>query len=271
MGWSWYSLVEGNWPLLKTFSNLVCILHRKNSFFAMKYFFKNIPFLYYPLSHNNKMYFEKIHSLGLTKPRLDTYLTGIQPLNQNGEHLNYPDKIEHLSELAFASPKFLYRALQTTKNNLKNKKRSARNKWTFSLFGKALKESSTPPIQISFINPFLGHGVFAKEDIQELSYIGQYVGVVRKRSCKKDILNSYIFGYVSTSKKTRYVIDAKEKGNFTRYINHSDEPNLTSRWIVEDGITKVIFFTNRLIKKGEQLCYDYGPTFWKRRSNPQLL
>ncbi len=212
-----------------------------------------------------------MYSLGFTQTKLDTYLIGKGPLDQKRDQLNYPSEIGHLSELAFTNSKILYRALQTTKNNLKNKKRNAQNKWTHSLFGKALKEGFIPPVEILFINPFLGYGVFAQEDIQELSYIGQYVGVVRKRSSKKDVLNSYIFGYVSTSRGTKYVIDAKEKGNFTRYINHSDEPNLTSRWIVEDGITKVIFFTNRLIKKGEQLCYDYGPVFWKRRSNPQLL
>jgi SET domain-containing protein len=67
------------------------------------------------------------------------------------------------------------------------------------------------------------------------------------------------------------VIDAEEKGNFTRFINHSDEPNLTSRWIVVDGIYHVILFANQLIPKGTQLTYDYGPNYWSQRPGPLCL
>ncbi|MBI3211167.1 MAG: SET domain-containing protein-lysine N-methyltransferase, partial [Simkania negevensis] len=122
-----------------------------------------------------------------------------------------------------------------------------------------------------YISPQLGYGVFAVKDISALTYIGEYTGVVEKRSRRLNRFNNYIFGYVVGPKPTPFVINAEKRGNFTRFINHSDEPNLTSRWLIIEGITRVILFSNRLIQKGEQLTYDYGPIYWKKRSQPELI
>uniref|UniRef100_A0A0D3H4Z8 SET domain-containing protein n=1 Tax=Oryza barthii TaxID=65489 RepID=A0A0D3H4Z8_9ORYZ len=53
------------------------------------------------------------------------------------------------------------------------------------------------------------------------------------------------------------VIDATNKGNMSRFINHSCEPNTEmQKWTVE-GETRVGIFALRDIKTGEELTYDY--------------
>ena len=145
------------------------------------------------------------------------------------------------------------------------------NRWACSLFEKELLQDRAVPLEIKKVNPLVGLGVYATKIIPELGFIGEYTGVVRKRQRRKDTLNDYVFGYVIGPHETPWVIDAEEKGNFTRFINHSYEPNLTSRWIISEGVGHIIFFANRTIMPGEQLTYDYGPNYWIKRSYPQDL
>jgi len=51
-----------------------------------------------------------------------------------------------------------------------------------------------------------------------------------------------------------HVIDAKHRGNSSRWINHSCEPNLEAN---QDGY-HVFLTALRDIKAGEELSYDYG-------------
>lgn len=53
------------------------------------------------------------------------------------------------------------------------------------------------------------------------------------------------------------VIDATYKGNKSRYINHSCQPNTEmQKWTI-DGETRIGIFASRDIRKGEELTYDY--------------
>ncbi|WP_449425313.1 SET domain-containing protein [Rhodanobacter lindaniclasticus] len=60
----------------------------------------------------------------------------------------------------------------------------------------------------------------------------------------------------------QYVIDANQRGNTARWINHSCAPNC--RAVVEESASgdprrdKVMIEAIRAIKPGEELTYDYG-------------
>jgi SET domain-containing protein len=57
----------------------------------------------------------------------------------------------------------------------------------------------------------------------------------------------------------RIIIDATYSGNFTRVLNHSCAPTLELEAIrVDSYIPRLVFFTKRLIKKGEELTFHYG-------------
>ncbi|XP_008486199.2 probable histone-lysine N-methyltransferase CG1716 [Diaphorina citri] len=53
------------------------------------------------------------------------------------------------------------------------------------------------------------------------------------------------------------IIDATMKGNISRFINHSCDPNSeTQKWTV-DGELRIGFFSRKNIKQGEELTFDY--------------
>lgn len=177
--------------------------------------------------------------------------------------------LTYLHSLEFSDPRILKKVQKRCINKLWWKKHAKVNFWNCSLFEKSLLENHPIPVEIKKVNPIVGYGVYATKTIPYLSFLGEYTGVVRKRNRKKDSLNDYVFGYVIGPHDTPWVIDAEKKGNFTRFINHSFTPNLTSRWLISQGIAHIILFANRRIQAGEQLTYDYGPYYWRKRALPQ--
>lgn len=53
------------------------------------------------------------------------------------------------------------------------------------------------------------------------------------------------------------IIDATLKGNISRFINHSCDPNAeTQKWTV-NGELRIGFFSTRTILAGEEITFDY--------------
>lgn len=53
------------------------------------------------------------------------------------------------------------------------------------------------------------------------------------------------------------VIDATIKGNISRFINHSCDPNAeTQKWTV-NGELRIGFFSTRTIQPDEEITFDY--------------
>lgn len=183
---------------------------------------------------------------------------------------------KHFNVIFRSKPRFerytdLEAAIKLSDKLLKKRYLERFNDWTKALIEKQVRLSRLTQAAIKFIDKELGYGVFATSDIPQYTFVGEYSGIIRRRTARKDQFNNYIFGYTAASNATRYVIDAKHEGNLTRFINHSFEPNLISRWITIDGITRIVFVTKRGIKKGEQLSYDYGNDYWRTRREPKLL
>lgn len=143
-----------------------------------------------------------------------------------------------------------------------------RNQWTVSLFEKPYLKNKRYNMVVRPVSPLVGWGVYAQENIPAYAYIGEYTGVVRRRDRRKRLDNNFIFGYTLGSKETPLVIDAQKYGNFTRFINHSDSPNIVSRSMIIDGVSRLLFFAPKPIAKGVQLTYDYGPYYWRKRPAP---
>ena len=147
----------------------------------------------------------------------------------------------------------------------------AQNHWTKALFEEDFRKQSLPRVFIKEVNSIIGLGVFAKETLRALTYVGQYAGIVRRRKRREDDANSYVFRYLDTRFRVPFVVDAQKQGNICRFLNHSDTPNLISRSLVIDDTYHIIFFTKRACQKGEQLTYDYGPFYWRKRPHPLPL
>ena len=141
--------------------------------------------------------------------------------------------------------------------------------WLGTYFKKEILTPKEPDIVIRWIDPTMGWGVFANRDFKKMEYIAEYTGIVRRRSWFRPTRkNSYCFEYIGP-----YNIDALEQGGVSRYINHSFQPNLNSAFAtIENQNQKeghIILYTKEPIKKNTQLCYDYGPDYWKHRAPPK--
>lgn len=143
--------------------------------------------------------------------------------------------------------------------------------WLGKYFQKEILAQSPPDICIRWIDPVLGWGAFAGRNFKKMEFIAEYVGKVRKRT-KADTKNSYCFEYVLVQGfETPYTIDAMDQGGAARYINHSETPNLLSSLATFDSLSHVILYAKEPIAKGTQLCYDYGPDYWSKRTAPVPL
>lgn len=127
-----------------------------------------------------------------------------------------------------------------------------------------------PDVDIRWVGEEVGHGVFAKDKIKKGTFIGEYTGIVRENvRVYFEPLNHYCYEYPILDRLERsFVIDATQ-GNFTRFINHSYEPNLKPEYAFLDGFYHCIFFALKDIQKEEQLCYNYGRNYWLIRDAPK--
>lgn len=205
------------------------------------------------------------HTLKVFKTKEQVFETFSK--EQIQEHFN----IKYTDDLIYKNPRFLKWTTRKCYKLLQDTALKWKNHWTVCMHERDFREKKLPEVYIKWTNPLIGYGLFAGDDIAQYSYIGEYTGIVKKRQTKKDLENDYIFGYVTGPFETPFVIDARDMGNFTRFINHSETPNLFSTWMISGGICHIILFASRFIPKDAQLTYDYGPNYWKKRSAPLVL
>lgn len=102
-------------------------------------------------------------------------------------------------------------------------------------------------------------GAFAKEDIPIGTFLIEYTGerIDNEEAERRETINDEIgVTYIFCVDKDSY-IDGSVGGNESRFLNHSCESNCD--YVIKGG--KIFFYSNRDIKKGEELTidYDYDP------------
>ncbi|XP_010438120.1 PREDICTED: histone-lysine N-methyltransferase ASHR3-like isoform X2 [Camelina sativa] len=106
-----------------------------------------------------------------------------------------------------------------------------------------------------------GWGVEAAEPINKEDFIIEYIGeVISDAQCEQrlwDMKNKGINEFYMCEIHKDFTIDATFKGNTSRFLNHSCDPNcVLEKWQVE-GEIRIGVFAARQIKAGEPLTYDY--------------
>lgn len=110
-----------------------------------------------------------------------------------------------------------------------------------------------------------GWGLKCLEDIKEGHFVIEYIGdLIDEEECERRIQEKQAIEdnnfYFCTLDSTR-IIDAGPKGNFSRFLNHSCEPNCeTHKWIV-NGDARVGIFAKKDIPAGSELTFDYQMDF----------
>lgn len=129
-----------------------------------------------------------------------------------------------------------------------------------------LYEGHTENVAIKWIDQEMGYGLFAEGPIEKDTYIGQYAGVVRKIRRFAPEINGYCMHLPTRFWSFDYfVIDAEKAGNELRFANHSDEPNMRPFCVIDRNLVHIGFFAKRHIEAGEELTFDYGKDYWKKR------
>lgn len=104
-------------------------------------------------------------------------------------------------------------------------------------------------------------GLFAAEFIPADDMVIEYIGeIVRQKVADTREKNyeshgmdgSYLFRIDS-----EWVIDATMKGNLSRFINHSCDPNCYAKIIPVESQKKIVIYSKRDIHPGEEITYDY--------------
>ncbi|XP_044304209.1 histone-lysine N-methyltransferase NSD2 isoform X1 [Varanus komodoensis] len=107
-----------------------------------------------------------------------------------------------------------------------------------------------------------GWGLVAKRDIRKGEFVNEYVGeLIDEEECMARIKyaheNDITHFYMLTIDKDR-IIDAGPKGNYSRFMNHSCQPNCeTLKWTVH-GDTRVGLFAVCDIPAGTELTFNYN-------------
>ena len=183
-----------------------------------------------------------------------------------------PPKFELLTHIAFNSAKekrdILSRGLKEAQEGNIPAEALQRGKE----YRKKIERGYKPKISIRFINKRIGYGVFAEQFFKTGCYVGEYTGVVRENVRVYFVpLNNYCYEYPIADRIGRHFVIDATKGNFTRFINHSNKPNLKPAYAFIDGFYHLILLSLRDIQKGEQISYEYGARYWYIRSPPEEL
>ncbi|XP_055593852.1 probable histone-lysine N-methyltransferase CG1716 [Uranotaenia lowii] len=106
-----------------------------------------------------------------------------------------------------------------------------------------------------------GFGVQASIAIPPGEFIMEYVGEVLNSEQFEDRAEIYSKEknkhYYFMALRSDAIIDATTKGNISRFINHSCDPNAeTQKWTV-NGELRIGFFSTKYILPGEEITFDY--------------
>ncbi|XP_020505337.2 histone-lysine N-methyltransferase NSD2 isoform X1 [Labrus bergylta] len=110
--------------------------------------------------------------------------------------------------------------------------------------------------------PGKGWGLVALRDIKKGEFVNEYIGeLIDEEECRARIVyaheNNITYFYMLTIDKDR-IIDAGPKGNYSRFMNHSCQPNCeTQKWTV-NGDTRVGLFAVCDIPAGTELTFNYN-------------
>ena len=162
-------------------------------------------------------------------------------------------KINYATSLHFASTKLAMRSKLAWQKN-----QDPTHHWLASCFSQDIEENKEPTVALAPCTN-TGYRVVATAPINKYQFIGEYTGVVRRAKglfFEEPFSVDYPIGFSSVRS---YIIDAATQGNITRFLRHSDAPNLEmKKTLYQDGHIHMLFFTKYFVAAGQELTLNYG-------------
>ncbi|MFY7842808.1 MAG: SET domain-containing protein-lysine N-methyltransferase [Rhabdochlamydiaceae bacterium] len=158
-----------------------------------------------------------------------------------------------------------------------------------------MKAQQDPPYFIKkWINAQIKEGIFLHPmsyPLEKGEIVACYAGELEleeKKMCNQDSYTFHLLEEIVLTKKEQYLlggeisydpqkrytlkVNAEKKGNFTRFINHSEKPNVMAYltrikknvYGLEPSLIEIVFVARKRIHPGCQLLIDYGQNYWAR-------
>ncbi|KAG8165792.1 hypothetical protein KVR01_004344 [Diaporthe batatas] len=103
------------------------------------------------------------------------------------------------------------------------------------------------------VTPTKGLGVFARTNLPAGRVLGEYLGELRPEEEDPDDIDHYQYVIEGVA-----AISATRAGNWTRFLNHHCNPNLSVKSDMYGRRRAIVFRTKRPVSAGEELSVDYG-------------
>ncbi|CAK4086208.1 unnamed protein product [Aphanomyces euteiches] len=104
------------------------------------------------------------------------------------------------------------------------------------------------------------YGIYATKRIEKGTFLIEYVGEVITKQELDARAQAHRDLYVVTVNKNTW-IDAYSVGNDSRFVNHSCTPNAQLDELSVAGLIRIGIFAIEVIRRGEQVTFDYGVTY----------
>ncbi|KAI9146510.1 hypothetical protein BKA69DRAFT_1045089 [Paraphysoderma sedebokerense] len=122
---------------------------------------------------------------------------------------------------------------------------------------------------VKFTDNTRGYGLFANSHIRKGDVLGVYTAELTNRSWTTD----YTWTYHSSvkgddGKPLELGLDAKEKGNWFRFVNHADKAedlNCEVAYVPYNNIWQVLYVATAPIAKDQEILVSYGESYWQAR------
>jgi hypothetical protein len=120
---------------------------------------------------------------------------------------------------------------------------------------------------IKWVSDSIGFGLFAKRRITMGELIGRYTGILGLGyMSNKDYTWSYGEVEDEIGYKLEIGVDAKDNGNYVRFVNHKGaDANCDVELVPLNGKWDFIYIAKREILPGEELTVDYGDEYFETR------
>lgn len=111
------------------------------------------------------------------------------------------------------------------------------------------------PVQIFRTANGKNNGLLACCAFERGAAIGEFVGELTSGLEKKDVM-------CGQTDRATYQIWQGKKGNYTRFVNHSCQPNSQFEKFVWLGTQRIVL-VSKGIEAGTEISVDYSDTYWK--------
>lgn len=138
----------------------------------------------------------------------------------------------------------------------------------------AIAQGGLAPCALKRMADAKGWGLVAMEDFDIGQYLGEYTGIVSARPLWREPPDPYTFRYPWNFRHLgclpwKVWTCAAEQGSLMRFLNHARHANARAHHVIHGGFVRLIVYTTRRIRRGEELTLHYGDRYW--RQDPEAI